>query len=208
MTTHLDTSSRTAETDRDVQPHSLATDLGEISMAKRSYGRVAIGLHWLLVLAVFYQLALGLWMIDLPKVPVGLRAGWFNWHKSIGLVIGLLMCLRLAWRVTHALQDDGLKMPRWQHLVSKLNHFCLYLTLLLMPLSGFLGSNFTPYPVKFFGWVLPRFLDPSPELKALCSLVHEFTSYTLIALIVLHLLGALWHGVKRDGVLSRMAIKS
>ena len=99
-------------------------------------------------------------------------------------------------------------MPRWQHLVSKLNHFCLYLTLLLMPLSGFLGSNFTPYPVKFFGWVLPRFLDPSPELKALCSLVHEFTSDTLIALIVLHLLGALWHGVKRDGVLSRMAIKS
>jgi len=208
MTTHLDASPHSTQIDPDAQSHPLGPDLVEASDAKRSYGRVAVGLHWLLVLAVFYQLALGLWMIDLPKVPVGLRAAWFNWHKSIGLVIGLLMCLRLTWRVTHALQDDGLKMPRWQHLLSKSNHFCLYVTLLLMPLSGFLGSNFTPYPVKFFGWVLPRFLEPSSELKSLCSVVHAYTSYTLIALIVLHLLGALWHGVKRDGVLSRMAIKT
>jgi len=181
----------------------------EVSQAStRVYDRVAIGLHWLLALAIFYQLVLGLWMLDLPKSPVGLRAGWFNWHKSIGLVIGLLMCLRLTWRLTHPPQKDDVSMPTWQRRVSQANHQLLYLCLVLMPLSGFLGSNFTPYPVKFFGWVLPRFLDPSAELKSWCSQVHLYTSYLLIFLIALHLLGALWHARKRDGVLSRMSFKS
>ncbi len=181
----------------------------EVSQAStRVFDRMAVGLHWLLALAIFYQLALGLWMIDLPKSPVGFRAGWFNWHKSIGLVIGLLMCLRLTWRLTHPPQKDDVPMPTWQRRVSQANHGFLYLSLLLMPLSGFLGSNFTPYPVKFFGWALPRFLDPSADLKLICSNVHLYTSYTLIFLIVLHLLGAMWHALKRDGVMARMSFKS
>lgn len=171
----------------------------------RVYGRISIGLHWLLAMAIFYQLVLGFWMIELPKSPVGLRAGWFNWHKSIGLVIGLLMCLRLIWRLTHKPQADEIPMPTWQRMVSQANHLCLYVCLLLMPLSGFLGSNFTPYPVKFFGSELPRFLDPSSELKLLCSNVHFYTSCALIFLIGLHLLGALRHASQRDGVLARMS---
>ena len=39
----------------------------------RVYGRIAIGLHWLLAMAIFYQLVLGFWMIELPKSPVGDR---------------------------------------------------------------------------------------------------------------------------------------
>jgi len=173
---------------------------------RRAYGRIAISLHWLLAALILYQLVLGWWMIDLPKAPVGLRAGWFNWHKSWGLVIGLLMCLRLIWRMLHPVQVDGLRLSLWQLMLSKLNHLALYLCILLMPLSGFLGSNFTPYPVKFFGWALPRFLEPSADLKAVCSSVHESTAYTLMVLVTLHLLGALWHAIKRDGILSRMGI--
>jgi cytochrome b561 len=173
-----------------------------------SYGRFAIFLHWVLAALIIYQLALGLWMIDLPKSPVGLRAGWFNWHKSMGLMIGLVMCLRLIWRLSHPVQADGIRLSLLQLTVSRLNHFGLYVCLLLMPLSGFLGSNFTPYPVKFFGLVLPRLMDPSPELKAWCSVVHEWTSYTLLLLITLHLMGALWHALKKDGVLSRMGLQS
>ena len=173
----------------------------------RPYGRIAIGLHWLLAAAIFYQLVLGFWMIELPKSPVGLRAGWFNWHKSIGLLIGLLMCLRLIWRLTHKPQKDNIPMPMWQRMASQANHLCLYLSLLVMPLSGFLGSNFTPYPVKFFGWELPRFLDPSPELKLMCSNVHFYTCCALIFLIGLHLLGAAKHALQKDGVLSRMSFR-
>lgn len=173
---------------------------------RSAYGRLAIFLHWVLAALVVYQLVLGLWMIDLPKTPVGLRAGWFNWHKSVGLVIGLLMLLRWVWRLSHPVQNDGIHLSSWQLKVSRLNHFGLYFCLLLMPLSGFLGSNFTPYPVKFFGIVLPRFLDPSVELKSVCSWAHELTSYGLLFFILLHLTGAAWHALKRDGVLSRMGL--
>jgi len=58
-------------------------------------------MHWILAIALFAQLALGWWMLELPKSPPGLRAGWFNVHKSIGMTIGLLMLARLGWRLSH-----------------------------------------------------------------------------------------------------------
>jgi cytochrome b561 len=66
------------------------------------YHPVSIALHWLIVLFVLAQLALGWWMIDIPKSPPGPRAWWFNLHKSIGLTIGVLMLARLGWRLSHA----------------------------------------------------------------------------------------------------------
>ena len=52
------------------------------------YDTVAVFLHWVVAMAILIQLALGWWMIELPKSPPGLRAGWFNVDKSIGVTIG------------------------------------------------------------------------------------------------------------------------
>src|SRR5207245_2618538 len=65
------------------------------------YDKLAITLHWVVAALVLCQISLGWWMLDLPKSPPGLRAGWFNVHKSIGLTIGLLVLFRLAWRIGH-----------------------------------------------------------------------------------------------------------
>ncbi len=112
-------------------------------MTGARYGGVAIGLHWLVAALVLGQLALGWWMLDLPKSPPGLRAGWFNFHKSIGLTIGLLMLARLWWRARHPAPTLPASVPRWQILAAKANHAGLYACLLLMPLSGYLGSVFS-----------------------------------------------------------------
>ena len=69
--------------------------------APKRYGGVAIALHWTVALLLLAQMTLGWWMIEVPKSPPGLRAGWFNLHKSIGLTVGLLALLRLAWRWGH-----------------------------------------------------------------------------------------------------------
>ena len=55
------------------------------------YTLTAIVLHWLIGIAVFAQIGLGLWMIGIPKSPPGVRAYWFNVHKSIGITIALLV---------------------------------------------------------------------------------------------------------------------
>jgi cytochrome b561 len=77
--------------------------------------------------------------------------------------------------------------------------------MLVLPISGFMGSSFSPYPVKFFGLVLPKLWEPSPEGKEIFGEIHEWTADVLMALLALHIVAALWHQfVKRDGLLARM----
>jgi cytochrome b561 len=168
------------------------------------YTRVAIALHWLLAFGLIYQLWLGVWMGDIPKTPPGLRAEWFNWHKSIGIVLGLVIVLRGLWRLTHQPPELPESLPRWQTWAAHLNHALLYVCMIGMPVSGFLGSSFTAYPIKFFGTPLPRLWEASAELKEFFSGIHTACSYVFMALIVTHILAAVWHALRRDGVVARM----
>lgn len=170
----------------------------------RRYDAVAQALHWLIAVAVIGQIALGLWMIDIPKLPTGVRAYWFNLHKSIGLTIGLLVVARLAWRLTH--RPPALPaLPEWQVRAAGVTHVLLYACLVVMPLAGYLGSTFSGYPIRYFGLVVPGWGWKDDALKELFSAVHYYTALVFIALIALHVAAALKHlVVDRDGVFRRM----
>lgn len=166
-----------------------------------SYGRVARLLHWL-GLVLLFQFWLGWWMQGLPKTPPGLRAHWFNLHKSIGLVLGIYALLRLAWRLRVPVAPTTL--PAWQAQAARANHGLLYLCMLVLPLSGYLGSSFSGYPVRFFGLLLPAWGWKWPAAKEALSVLHLWTSWLLAALVLMHVLAAVLHAVRRDGVLGRM----
>ena len=68
---------------------------------EKRYHAGSVILHWLIGMAIFTQIALGYWMTELPKSPPGLRAGWFNVHKSVGITIGVFIVLRIIWRLIH-----------------------------------------------------------------------------------------------------------
>ena len=171
------------------------------------YSRTAIAMHWILAIALFAQLALGWWMLDLPKSPPGMRAGWFNLHKSIGLTIALLVLLRLVWRATHGAPADAL-LPRWQRTAARWAHGLLYACMLAMPLTGYLGSTFTRYPVRYFGMVLPPWNHDWPVAKQLMSNLHYAVAWTFMALLAVHIAAALWHWSLGDGVMDRMGVPS
>jgi len=170
-----------------------------------AYDRMLVVLHWVLALGLIAQLGLGIWMEDIPKDPPGIRAHWFNLHKSIGLCLGLLILWRLGWRVTHSVPAPPAGVTAFQKTLGLLNHRLLYVCMLVLPISGFVGSSFSPYPVKFFGMALPKLWEPSPEGKEFFAEVHEWTADVFMVLLALHILAAIWHQwVKRDGLLSRM----
>ena len=174
------------------------------SNASSRYTLIAIALHWLLAIGLLYQLGLGVWMEDIPKSPPGIRAEWFNWHKSIGIVLGLFIVLRGVWRLTHRPPQLPTNMPRWQAWAATANHALLYVCMIAMPLSGFLGSSFTPYPIKFFGTPLPRLWEPVADLKEVFSAIHATCSGVFMVVIATHVMAALWHALRRDGLLKRM----
>lgn len=169
------------------------------------YTGVAIALHWLLAVLVLGQLALGWWMIGLPDRPKGLQAPWFNLHKSVGLTIAALMLLRLGWRMRHPAPPLPQSIPRWQRLAARVNHGLLYACLLLLPLTGYLGSSFSGYPIKYFGITLPDWGWAAPPLKQFFSTAHVAAVWLLMALVALHVAAALAHLlVNRDGVFGRI----
>jgi cytochrome b561 len=174
------------------------------SDAAGRYTTTAIVLHWIVALAVIAQIALGWWMQSIPKQPPGIRADAFNLHKSIGLTILMLMAVRLAWRATHA-PPPPVTMPAWQAFAARANHWLLYACLLLQPMSGYIGSAVSGYPVRYVGWVLPTWAVRNDALKDLLSQVHLVTSVILVAAIVLHVAAALKHQFfDRDSLLARM----
>jgi cytochrome b561 len=173
-------------------------------MRPTRYNHLAIALHWVLALGLLYELALGLWMMDIPKSPPGVRAEWFNWHKSVGMSLGLLIVLRGLWRLHSGAPALPQALPGWQQSLAKINHAVLYACMVLTPLCGFLGSSFSPYPIKFFGIALPKFWAASPQLKEFMSTVHYGAGRLLMLAIALHLAAAVWHALRRDGVVARM----
>jgi cytochrome b561 len=173
--------------------------------ATARYTTTAIVLHWVIAVAVLAQVSLGVWMISIPKSPPGVRAYWFNVHKSIGITIGLLVIIRLLWRLAHRPPPLPGTMRPWQRIAAHFSHYGLYVCLILQPLSGYLGSSFTKYPIIYFGYKLPHWGWDAPVLKEICSQVHFYTACLLIVLVALHVSAALKHLlVDRDGVFQRM----
>jgi len=169
------------------------------------YTTTAIVLHWGIALLVLGQFTWGWWMQEIPKQPVGPRVDAFNLHKSCGLVIFALMLFRLGWRIGHP-PPTLPAMPRWQAVLANATHITLYAALIAMPLSGYLGSAFSGYPVKFFGMTLPAWAPKSAEVKSLMEATHLTVSWILAAATLLHIAGAAKHGFAADGLLARMGI--
>ena len=177
------------------------------SSAVVRYTRVAVALHWLLAAALVGQVVLGSWMIGLPKSPPGLRAGWFNVHKSIGITIALFVLLRIVWRVTHEV-PGGEPGPAWRRNAARTVHRLLYFCMALMPLTGFLGSSFTAYPIRYFGVVLPTPHVDWPLGKQLMSDLHYGTANDNDTKNTQQDGAAGWHWWHRDGVAARMGSPS
>lgn len=171
----------------------------------RRYHAGTVILHWLISMAIFTQIALGFWMTELPKSPPGLRAGWFNVHKSVGITIGLLILLRIIWRLIHRPPSLPEFLKPQEKQLAKLGHFALYISMISVPLSGFLGSSFSKYPIKYFGIELPKFLMANDGLKEIMKEVHEVSVIILLSLIAIHLLAVIKHVLlDKKNILSRM----
>lgn len=169
-----------------------------MNTASTTYTRTAIVLHWLIAAAVFAQIALGWWMVGVPKSPPGVRAYWFNVHKSIGITLGVLIVLRVLWRLAHRAPELPATLPRWQRIGARMSHIGLYVCMAVMPLSGYLGSSFTKYPIKYFGHTLPHWGWDSPMLKDVMSTIHYGTVVVFMMLIAVHVAAALKHLMSDD----------
>ncbi len=74
-----------------------------------------------------------------------------------------------------------------------------------VPVSGWLASAATGLDVLWWGVPLPRVVPVSEALSEGLFVAHGVLTKAMIAVVVMHLAGALWRAIgHRDGTLRRM----
>lgn len=172
------------------------------------YTRTAVVLHWVIGIALIGEIAFGLWLREIPRGTAA-RGPLTNLHKSIGIVLGLAILARLAWRVAHRPPPLPSAVPPWQSRAAGLNHIAMYACMVVIPLAGYLASNFSKFGVKFITtMVLPPWGPDRPDLYAFFNQLHDVAAYVLTALVVVHVLATLKHAwVDRDEPFARLTLR-
>jgi cytochrome b561 len=177
----------------------------ETPTSRTRYTRIAVLLHWLIALALFGQIAFGFLVSDIAPQDTPARSAVVNLHKSIGIVLGVLIIARLAWRLSHTPPPWPASMTIGERRAARVVHIALYVCMVMMPLSGYVASNFHRFGITFFGFQWPPWGPALPAVYDFLGVVHGVTALVLCTLIVGHVLAALKHAfIDRDHVFSRM----
>jgi cytochrome b561 len=171
---------------------------------RNRYSTVSLTLHWLIAALVVTQVLL-IAAHDWTEGPISRE--FVQIHKSVGLSILMLTLGRLGWRIANPAIPLPEAMPRWQKILARATHVLFYVLLIAMPLLGWAASSAGGREIHWFGlfeWpLLP--IGGGREMAGQLMDLHEIAAKALIALVVLHILGALKHQfINRDNVLHRM----
>lgn len=175
------------------------------SLDPAHYSRVAILLHWVIAALILVNLALGIFHDEVSK-PVG--ASMMFYHKAIGLTVLALTLLRLAWRLGHRPPPYDAAMKRWEVGLARATHWTFYVMLFALPLSGWLLVSAGGRATSWFGLLSVPALPASrgADARDLWDTVHVFLGWAMLALVILHVAGALKHHLQgHRRIFGRMA---
>jgi len=182
-----------------------------------NYGSIAKWLHWgiaLLFLASYCSVYYRQWFTD-----QGTEENWMalHLHVSVGISIGALVVLRIIWRSLNEKPkpESGSKLS---HLAARLGHYALYGAMILMPVTGYLGTGTdTEF---FFSFDIPKFESTSfytllvadwmgldfDTFEAPVDCLHKeiLGKWLVWMLIAGHAAAGYHHVVKRDRTLAKM----
>ena len=183
-----------------------------------SYGSIAKFLHWsiaLLFLAAYFAVYYRHWFTE-TKTPANMTA--LHLHLSFGISIGVFVLLRVIWRLSNTVPDEP-PGTQLEHLAAKAGHIFLYIFMIAMPITGYIGTGlgaeffYLFHIPKFeetvlFQWLVSDTLGLTfKEFEKPVDFFHKDIGGALLVwiLIIIHIGAALFHHFyKKDDVLTRM----
>ena len=183
-----------------------------------NYGSIAKWIHWtvaLLFLGSYSTVYFRHWFTerDTPENWTALQL-----HLSVGVTVAVVVFLRIIWRNMNQLPhpEPGSKV---EHLAARLGHYALYAVMIIMPITGYVGTGVdTDY---FFLFSIPKFestalyelvvinwlgLSPDQFEEPIDFLHKEIMGKWLVWILILgHASAAMFHHfVKKDRTLAKM----
>lgn len=171
-------------------------------MAARAnrYHPLLVALHWVLAILIIGNLAAGKLVLDNLANGDPQKLEVLRLHMLGGLAILGLLAIRVVTRFATARPGPS-HANRGLNRLAGFSHAALYVVALAMAVTGLGTAQLAGlFPLLEGQTVtLPEDWSTIPPYAG-----HEAFAGVLIALIALHLAGALYHAVKRDGVFGRM----
>ena len=184
----------------------------------RNYGSIARWLHWItavLFLASYSAVYYRHWFTE-EKTP----ENWISLqlHLSIGVTIAVIVVLRIIWRYLNQTpeQESGSKLA---HMAAHFGHYALYAAMILMPLTGYIGTGvnteyFLLFEIsKFESTLLYQLIVTDrmgltfEQFEAPVDYLHKeiMGKWLVWLLIVGHAAAAMYHHfIKKDRTLRKM----
>jgi cytochrome b561 len=161
-------------------------------------------LHWLVAICVLTTAPVAIAMTRVGKGPT--QDILYNFHKSLGVLILILMILRLINRLAVGALTADPDIEPWQKAVSSIVHTSFYVLLLAMPIVGYIANSAYGAATPFFGlFNLPPIVGKDEALATQLFTIHRWVGWLLIALVMMHVGAALYHQfIRRDSVLKRI----
>lgn len=178
----------------------------QIRNSTHTYGWVAILIHWVMAIALIGMYFVGDYMVGLNYYD-SLYHTLPAWHKAVGVLLGGLLLLRLAWMYSQPRpRPASSTAPTITHRLGKLGHATLYVLLFIMIISGYLISTAKGHGINIFDWFeLPALLPDNKDRGELAGDIHEIAGTFFIVLVGVHVLAALIHHFYwKDSTLMRM----
>lgn len=172
------------------------------------YSGGAILFHWVIAVLIIGNILGALWTDDWEGPARGLVMGI---HKATGITVLVLSLARFGWRLTHRPPPLPSQVGRLERLGARVTHWVFYGLMIAMPISGWLMISASS-PRRPFTWYglfdLPYLpVEGNRAVGGLSHDAHERLGYLLIALLALHVVGALKHHLRDSpGFLGRMGL--
>lgn len=162
-------------------------------------------LHWLVAISVLTTAVVAIAMANFVQ-PGPTHDFLYNFHKSLGALIFVLMALRLINRLVLGAPMAEPGIEPWQKALSSAVHGLLYLLLLAMPVVGYIANSAYGATTPFFGlFDVPPVMAKNEQLSTVLFAIHRWVGFLVILLVLLHISGAFYHYfIRGDGVLQRM----
>ena len=153
------------------------------------YGFISKVFHWLSAAVLIIQIPLGFYLVDMDFSDKRLTVE--SIHVTLGLSIFYLILFRLLYKTLNPTPRLQNSLFPGQKIIAKLNHIFLYVSILVITISGALKKLFNGEELDMFFFKLE--IKDNFELAEIFYEIHIVGNYTLIALISLHIFAVIVH---------------
>tara|TARA_R110002126_G_scaffold282327_3_gene430680 strand:+ start:6361 stop:6984 length:624 start_codon:yes stop_codon:yes gene_type:complete len=178
-----------------------------------------IALHWLMAVALLAMIGGGLAMTAAAEAAAE-TGNWearilglpifeaYQLHKSVGVVLWVLVAVRLLLRVVSRTPDLPASLTPIEAFAARAVQAGLYVLMFAMPITGWLVASTSQLglPTHLFGlFILPHApIDPA-TWEPISAMLHWLGAWALVALASMHIAAGLKHQfIDKDDVMRAM----